>query len=113
MNDTVTLLVGVLTAVTLILGLVGMAMKFVALPWLKEHIAAPVQETQRQVTVNKHVSNPPTLLDKVDHVSRDLAVVQSDLTAAAEMFEGHMDHSAEDRQNLWRAIAELRKELHP
>ena len=104
MKDIVTIIVGILSAITLIFGLLGVAVRLVLVPWLKEHVIAPVKETNHQVTVNKHTSDPPTLLDKVDKV-------QADVRAAARMFEGHIDLSADDRKQLWQAIDDLRKDL--
>jgi hypothetical protein len=69
---------------------------------LTHELHKPVQETHRQVSVNRHVSNPPTLLDKVDRVQRELG-------AAALMFEGHMDASSDDRAALWRHVTELER----
>lgn len=45
--------------------LIGLASKFVLLPWLKEQLVEPVQETHKQVTVNSYQSDPLTLLDLV------------------------------------------------
>ena len=108
-KDTVAVIVGLLTIMTLGLGLLGLAVRYVLVPWLKEHVITPVKETNHQVTVNKHVSNPPTLLDKIDRVSRDVADVQTDVRAASTMFEGHIELSADDRRRLWEAVEDLRR----
>jgi hypothetical protein len=69
----------------------------------------PVQETHRQVSVNRHVSNPPTLLDKVDRLEAGQHTMRLELLGAAGMFEGHMDASAEDRGELWRHVRALER----
>lgn len=81
-----------------------------------QELSPAIRETHRQVSVNRHVSNPPTLLDKVDRLESgqaDLASGQAhlrlELLGAAGMFEGHMNASAEDRANLWDAVAEVRR----
>lgn len=111
MKDAVTITVGVLTAITLMCGLIGLATRYVLVPWMKEHVIGPVKETNHQVTVNKHISDPPTLLDKIDHVQHDVTQARTDIATASTMFEGHIDLSAEDRRRLWEAIEELRKDI--
>lgn len=78
---------------------------------LTRELTKPVQETHRQVSVNRHVSNPPTLLDKVDRVQQEQARVAAELRAAGRMFDGHMSASAEDRAELWRHIFRLEHEI--
>lgn len=83
--------------------------------WRTKHLARelvrPVQETHRQVSVNKHVSDPPTLLDKVDAVQLEQTRVRAELKAAGLMFDGHMSASADDRAELWRHIFRLEHEV--
>lgn len=74
---------------------------------LTRELTKPVQETHRQVSVNRHVSNPPTLLDKVDRVQQEQARVALELRAAGAMFDGHMSASAADRAELWRHMRAL------
>lgn len=121
-SDMLTQLVAGLTALTLVCGLVGLAVRFVLLPWLQTHIVTPVKETKNQVTVNGHVSATPTLLDRVDTaagLARDLrrqvdTVVETtdDLAAGQQamgrMLDGHLDRSAGEWGRLWAAINEVR-----
>jgi outer membrane murein-binding lipoprotein Lpp len=89
--------------------LVGLAVKYVAAPWFLEHVVKPVKETNRQVTVNKHESNPPTLLDKVDTLQSDLDGVRSDVKAGAQMYEGHIEASGIEWGHVWDALEDIRK----
>lgn len=107
-------LVLVLTAISLGSALIGVLARVFLVPWLRTHIAAPVQETNRQVKINGHVSNPPTLLDTVHVVRGEVTEVRQGLTeaqdafhVAARMFEGHTEASALDRAALWEAIGRL------
>jgi hypothetical protein len=93
--------------------LLGYFAKFVALPWLREHLVTPIKETQHQVTVNGHVSQDPTLLDKIDSLQGAVDDVQADQRTAARMFEGHIDRSAGEWGRLWRAIHELENRTPP
>lgn len=111
LKDAIAITVGVLTILTLLIGLLGLAVRMILVPWLKEHVINPVKETNHQVTVNKHISDPPTLLDKVDRVQNNLDRVEADVRSAAQMFEGHIELSADDRRQLWEAIDQLRKDL--
>lgn len=111
--------------VALMLGLcalIGLAVRFVALPWLRDHIALPLAETRRQVTVNGHVSDTPTLLDRVDTATQQLGGVRAQLddvegkvddatsrvNTTAKMLDGHLDRSAGEWGRLWDAIDDLR-----
>ena len=49
-----------------------------------------IEATHREVTVNGHISDVPTLRDLVDSL-------------AAELHD-HIHTSTEDRKNLWRAV---------
>lgn len=117
MKEVIETTVGVLTALTLAGGILAYAARAIVrrflLPWLREHLLHPVQETRaaaaetnRQVTVNGHTSPDKTLLDKIDEVQRTQIV-------AARMFEGHMNASEEDRTELWLHIRALEGEQEP
>lgn len=113
MSEALTLTVGALTALTLTGGLLAAAGKLVLLPWLKEHLIGPLQqnttqveEVHRQVTVNRHESPEPTLLDKID-------TVQKNQHAAAQMFEGHIEWSSEESARIWQAIDHLKNRNPP
>jgi hypothetical protein len=87
--------------------LVGLAARFILMPWLREHLVTPIKETKHQVTVNQHVSPEPTLLDKLDSLADAVDDIQADQRTAARMFEGHIDRSGREWGRLWRAIEEL------
>ncbi len=107
-----------LTAMTLGAGVVlavgRWALKHLGMPWLEAHVIAPAREaaknsaeTRRQVTVNNHVSDPPTLLDTVHTMRGDLTEAREAFHLAGLMFEGHIGASEEDRAALWEAVARL------
>lgn len=114
--------------VALLLGvcaLLGLFAKYVALPWMREHIATPLAETRRQVTLNGHISETPTLLDRVDTATRQLGGVRAQLddvegkvddanarvNATGRMLDGHLDRSAGEWGRLWDAIDDLRDHI--
>lgn len=106
--ETGALFVGMLVSLCV---LVGFFAKYVALPWFREHIVNPVKETNRQVTVNGHVSPEPTLLDKVDHLQAQVNQIRSDSAVAARMYEGHIDRSSGEWGHVWDALETLRRHV--
>lgn len=105
-KDTVDLVLACIGITLGLFTLMGFAARLVLLPWLKEHLVAPVKETNHQVTVNRHVSPEPTLLDKVDNL-------QTDINTAARMFEGHMERSGTEWNRVWRKLDELDARTRP
>lgn len=118
----------VATAVGLLLGLAtlgGLLVRYALLPWLQTHIVAPVSETRRQVTVNGHVSDTPTLLDRVDTAAAALGKVRTQLddvevkvddavgrvNATGRMLDGHLDRSAGEWGHLWDSIDDIRRHV--
>lgn len=112
-KDVVELIGAVLGAILATCALIGLGVRYVLLPWLREHLVQPVMETNRQITRNGHTSNPPTMLDQLHTISRkvDDSATKGDLRAASRMFEGHITRSEADRGNLWDAVDELRRTL--
>lgn len=82
----------------------GLVVRFILMPYLREHLLTPVQETHHQVTENNGGSEQPTVLDAIHDVQRDV-------TALARVMDAHMDWS--DRwTDLWeREIARLKEQL--
>lgn len=106
MKDVVDLVLACIGITIGLCTLLGFFAKYVALPWFREHIVTPVKETNHQVTVNGHTSKDPTLLDKVDNL-------QTDITTAARMFEGHIERSGDEWTRLWEAIEEIDQRTNP
>jgi hypothetical protein len=76
---------------------------------------AKVDETHKQVAVNGHVSETPTLLDKVDtltHRATEAAAAARDARQASvvlgRMLEGHLDASSAEWGRMWAAIDAIR-----
>jgi len=107
MSDSVTLLVGVLTAITLCLGLLGLAVRFILLPYVREHLVEPVRSVEKQVTENHHANPHPTLPDRLSELSTQNMDLSLQISALAHMFDGHLDWSQEEVRNIWRAIDRL------
>jgi hypothetical protein len=79
----------VATTATGVMVLIGVAVRFVLFPWLREHLVGP-------------------LLGRLDTLSNRLEQLAGDLRVASTMYEGHIELSGEDRANLWAAVREIR-----
>lgn len=66
--------------------IIGILVRLVLLPYLREHLIAPVKQVEKQVTVNHHSSLEPTVLDRIDDVQQEVKVL-------GRMLEGHMEWS--------------------
>jgi hypothetical protein len=86
-----------LTVLTLFSGLLGLAVRYGLLPYLRDHLVIPVKETHHQVTANSHSSPLPTIMDKLDDISKALI-------ATNERLEEHLDWSNEETAKLWKAL---------
>lgn len=72
MSESLAIAVSALTAATLLVGLAGISVRFVLLPWLREHLVEPVAATQHQVTENGQRSDVPTVPDLLHGLSRQV-----------------------------------------
>lgn len=99
-QDTVTFLLSTLTA---LLVLTGLAVRFVLLPWLRDHLVDPVQQTHQQVSANGRDTEPPTLPDR-------LADLQSDVSVLTRLLDTHVEWSTEEHDRLDKALEELVKQ---
>lgn len=80
-RDTVTFVLGTLTTLVI---LAGLATRYVLVPYLRDHLIQPIQETHKQVTENHHANREqPTVLDRI-------ADVQTDINTLTRVLDGHM-----------------------
>lgn len=107
MSETVNLIVGVLTAVTLLGGMVAAATRYMLLPWLREHLVKPVEHVKKQVTENHHENETPTLPDRIDDVAQQVFDASLQVAALARMFDGHLESAAAESTAMWSALERL------
>lgn len=50
-------------------------------PWMREQLADPLGEVHNQVTQNHHVSDPPTMVDRIDSLHAEFAEMRLDFQA--------------------------------
>lgn len=89
-KDSVELLAGMLTAGLGALGMVGLAVRFVLLPWIRDQLITP-------------------LLGRLDQLSRDMTQLSADTKVAAAMYDGHIERSSAEWGRIWTAIHALQK----
>ena len=77
-----------------VMALVGAAVRYALLPWLKDHLVGP-------------------LLERLDTLAQRLEGLSGDMRVASSMYENHIEVSGEDRARLWDAIHELREASRP
>lgn len=106
MNEVMATVVAVLSSIALLLGLIGLTVRFVLLPYVREHVVTPVQETRRQVSVNGGNNQPPTLLDKVGQLDTSVQQLRSDFIA-------HLVNASRDTAAMWNAIEAIAKAKPP
>lgn len=83
-----------LITLTAFLGLVGLATRYVLLPWLRDQLVQPVRETHQQVTENSHrTPDNPTLPDRLS----DLA---TDVHTLTRLLDYHVDWSEREHNRL-------------
>lgn len=100
-RDTVTFL---LTTLTTLLVLVGLAVRYVLMPYLREHLIRPVKETHEQVTVNGHeATQAPTLPDRLDDIATDVGTL-------TRVLGDHVEWSETEHERIDRELADRRKE---
>lgn len=120
------LIYATLGIVVLACTIIGLAARFVLLPWLRSELVEPVQETHKQVTENHHSNTVPTVLDRIEDVhtetSRGANLAGRAVELAEEavdkvdtlgrMFDGHLEWSQAqvDRMDRRFAAREKRKE---
>lgn len=119
--------IGVVLGATLsALALLGLAIKFVLVPYLKEHLIDPLQRTEHAVRANGHKDpENPTMRDQFSDVLHeirglrdDVAEVKSDVAAVkvdvADVKDDvadvkgdltkHLNWSSEETSRLWSSI---------
>ena len=88
----------------------GLLVRWVLMPYLREHLLRPMQRVEHQVSVNAHTSDVPTMLDKIDDLHgevRELRAEQlrtrSDLSDLSRQVGDHLL-----RSESWSAEVESR-----
>ena len=121
----------VATAVLGVAAVLGLIVRWALLPYLREQVVKPVQETHRQVTPHDRPTDAePTIVDRLDDVQtelRELRQVGEGLTKKAERnralalaagaaadtankrLSDHETWASQEVRHLWAAVSEPRQ----
>lgn len=91
-------------ALIAVLTLIGLAVRFVLVPYLRETIVKPLHQVRTQVTINGNTHKPPTVPDRVedakDTIMEELKRVHDEVIALSNMFDGHLEWSQREVDRL-------------
>jgi len=73
--------------------LVGLAVRFVLMPYLRDHLVKPMKQVEKQVSENHHSNKVPTVLDRIDDVQKAVNDMRGEMKTMAGMYEGHIQWS--------------------
>lgn len=68
-----------------------------------------VDETHKQVTVNHHSSEEPTVLDRIDDVRTEVVGLRGEVNTLHTQFNSHVAHSNEMDARLLSVESEVRR----
>jgi hypothetical protein len=87
---------------TIVTGLVvvGFAVRYVLVPYLRDHLVRPVEDVRKQVSENSHTNTPATLPDRIEDV-------HAEISALARVLEGHLESSDRWLDALFKRIERL------
>lgn len=98
-RDTVTFVLASMVSLCI---LVGLATRYILVPYLRDNLMKPVAETHKQVTENHHADDDNrTVLDRID----DVAI---QVKAVANVMDVHMDWSEKQVRSTDRRLRRLK-----
>jgi len=92
-SDTRELITWILGTTISLSVLIGLAVKFVLMPYLYDHLVKPMKQVEKQVSENHHSNKVPTVLDRIDDVQKTVEEMREEMKGMALMYEGHMTWS--------------------
>jgi hypothetical protein len=107
-RDTITWVLATIISCSVV---VGLAVRFILMPYLREHLIDPMKQVKKQVTENHHSNQNPTVLDRIDDVQslvEEIRDMQNGYMALTAEFAKHLNWSEAEVSRLWRAIGQGR-----
>lgn len=108
-NETRELISWALGTLIAVCFLVGLGVRFVLVPYLREHLIQPMKQVQKQVTENHHHNTEPTVLDRIDDVQKAMDETRVDIKIIKDSFKGHTDWSQGWVAQIEADIEQLRR----
>lgn len=124
----------VASAVLSVLAILGLAVRFVLMPYLREQVIRPVKETHRQITEHDPRSPSTTVrdqiddlgtkvddvLDRVEHLSAEATAAAVTARAAGRAtsattrrLDRHLAWASEEARRVWATISRYHPEDDP
>jgi hypothetical protein len=103
-RDTITWVLATIISCSVV---VGLAVRFILMPYLREHLIDPMRQVKKQVTENHHSNTRPTVLDRLDDVQtlvEEIRDMQTGYMTLTGEFAKHLNWSEVEVSRLWRAI---------
>lgn len=100
----------ILVIITGTTGLIGLMVRFALVPYLRDQLIAPVQETHRQVTENGHANDSPTVMDLIHDVQAAIDKHSSDVRALSGVLDEHLRYSDRWVSLMERELEQLRRD---
>ena len=88
LQQQITWTLGTIIALSAVLGL---AVRLILLPYLREHLVKPMRQVEKQVTENHHSNPKPTILDRLDDIERAVVNTQAEMTRHREDEQARLD----------------------
>lgn len=89
-RDLISWILGTTVSLSIIIGLI---VKFILMPYLRDHLVRPMKQVEKQVSENHHSNKNPTVLDRIDDVQQDVKALRAEMAGMARMYEGHLNWS--------------------
>lgn len=99
-----------LTTFLAALTIAGLAVRYLLMPYLRDHLVKPVEQVRKQVSENGHANEEPTVLDRIAEVKEDVAGVKTDIGAVVRVVDEHLAYSDRWTHLMERELDQLRRE---
>ena len=100
-RDLITWTLGTVIALTVV---IGIAVRLILLPYLREHLVKPMGVVKEQVK-NSHGTN---LRDDLDNTRDDINALRADVRSVSEQIKGHITWSERWAKVIEREIDDIR-----
>lgn len=87
--------------------LVGLAVRFVLMPYLREHLVKPMRQVEKQVTENHHSNPKPTILDRLDDIEKALLHTQAEQARHREDERARLDRGDARMERIEESIGHV------
>ena len=106
LQQQITWTLGTIIALSAVLGL---AVRLILLPYLREHLVKPMRQVEKQVTENHHSNPKPTILDRLDDIERAVVNTQAEMTRHREDEQARLDRGDARMGRIEESIGHVSK----